>query len=371
MLTVGVFYGGRSGEHDVSRCSAASVFENLDRSKYNVVAVGIDKDGRFYPDVQAEVSEDESFGRVLTINKTGDWYFNAYPDNSKLTFVEKQSGDSLAIDIVFPVIHGTFCEDGRMQGALELSDVCYVGAGVIGSAVGMDKDISKRLLKDADIPVVPWLTVRRVDWEESQDFIIEDVAIEFGFPCFVKPANAGSSVGISKVENRDEIKDKVLNAFNYDNKILIEKAINAREIEFSVLGNEHPKCSEPGEITTHRDFYSYEAKYIDKNGASLTIPADLELKLNDDMKQSALKAFQILSLKGMARIDFFLEKNSDNFYLNEVNTLPGFTSISMYPKLWDYSGLAYKDLLDSLIDLALQNFADRKRIRTTVPENIN
>ncbi len=368
MLTVGVFYGGRSGEHDVSRCSAASVFENLDRTEYKVVAVGIDKDGRFYPWKDAKISEDPVFGRVLQIQQTGNWTFNTYPEEGQLTFTETETGETVIIDIVFPVIHGTFCEDGRIQGVFDLAGVAYVGAGVLGSACGMDKDISKRLLHEAGIPVVQWLTVRKVDWEESKDFIVEDIVLEHGFPCFVKPANAGSSVGIHRIESREDFKDKVEDAFQYDNKVLIEKAVTGREIEFSVLGNEYPKCSEPGEILPNDTFYSYKAKYVDKNGADLIIPADIPEQLKEEMKDTAVAAYQALCLQGMARVDFFIDTDTNSYYVNEVNTLPGFTSISMYPKLWEYSGLSYSELLDSLIDLALQYYADRMRIKTAVPE---
>ncbi len=368
MLTVGVFFGGRSGEHDVSRCSAASVYENLDRTKYRVIAVGVDTDGRFYPDEDAAVETDAPFGRVLNVKRSGDWSFNVYPQDGQLIFTERESGGSVSIDIVFPVMHGTFCEDGRLQGMLELAGVTYVGAGVIGSACGMDKDVSKRLMKEAGIPVIPWLSVRRSEWDESRDFILEDVILEHGFPCFVKPANAGSSVGISKIENRAEFARKVEEAFRYDNKILIEKAVSAREIEFSLLGNEHPRCSEPGEIIPRGSFYSYEAKYLDKEGASLVIPAVIPEEILNEMKLTAENAFKVLCLHGMARVDFFLTRDNKCFYVNEVNTLPGFTSISMYPKLWEYSGLPYQDLLDSLIDLALQTFAERSRILTAVPE---
>lgn len=369
MLTVGVFYGGRSAEHDVSRCSAASVFQNLDRSEYNVVAVGIDTDGRFYPWVEAQPVQEEPFGTVLPIQKTGEWTINTYPRDGQLTFTETETGETVHIDIVFPAIHGTFCEDGRIQGLLEMSGVAYVGAGVIGSACGMDKDVSKRLMKEAGVPVVQWLTVRKVDWEESKDFIIEDIILEHGFPCFVKPANAGSSVGIHKIENRDEFAACVEDAFLYDNKILIERAVKGREIEFSVLGNEHPKCSQPGEIKPKDSFYSYKAKYIDSDGARLIIPAEIDNEIIEKMKDTAVSAYLALCLKGMARVDFFLEEETGVYYVNEVNTLPGFTSISMYPKLWEYSGLSYPALLDSLIDLALQSYADRMRIHTALHQN--
>jgi len=363
MLRVGIVFGGRSGEHDVSRCSAASVLQNLDASKYQAVAIGIDHDGKWYPDDSPVVTSDDVFGSVLNIKKTGNWFFNVYPENGRLNFFEKESGKNISVDMIFPVIHGTYCEDGKFQGILESAGVPYVGANVIGSAIGMDKDVAKRLLDHAGIPVVPWFTVHKSSWDKTSEFTTQEIKMSFGFPCFVKPANAGSSVGIYKVKNSVELSEKVLKAFEFDTKVLIEKAIDCREIEFAVLGNDDPRCSVAGEIVPNHEYYSYEAKYVDKNGAMLNIPADLESEYSDNMRQCAMEAYQILCLKGMCRIDFFIDKQTDKFYLNEVNTLPGFTSVSMYPKLWDYDGVAYSQLLDYLIDLALQIYAEKQTIR--------
>lgn len=364
MMTVGVLFGGRSGEYDVSLCGAAAVYDNLDRSKYNVVAIAIDKDGRWYPDAEPEFIDDPDFGRIFKVKRNGDWYFNVYPDDGKLNFFDRHSERTLSVDIIFPVLHGTNCEDGRLQGLLELVTVPFVGSDVLGSAVGMDKDVAKRLLKEGGVNVVPWITVKKHEWENSKEFILQDILLEFGLPCFVKPANAGSSVGISKITTEEDFFPAVSAAFDYDNKVLIEKAINVREIELAVLGNEHPQCSVAGEILPHDEFYSYKAKYIDKNGAELMIPAEIDEILADEIRHCALNAYQLLCLKGMSRIDFFIDDEDNTYYVNEVNTLPGFTSVSMYPKLWEHSGLSYSELLDYLIDLALQNFAEKIRLKT-------
>ncbi|HOK93046.1 MAG TPA: D-alanine--D-alanine ligase family protein [Spirochaetota bacterium] len=359
MITVGILFGGRSGEHEVSRCSAASVFTYLDRAKYNVIAIGIDYDGRWYPQNNPSVIEHKDFGRVLDFKKEGQWLVSNFYDNGKLGIVDISSGNKIYIDVVFPVVHGTFCEDGTLQGFLDLSLVPYVGAGVSGSAIGMDKDVAKRLLKEAGLPVVPWKKVTSLLWKENRDSICDDIENEFGFPCFVKPANAGSSVGVSKVKSRGELGSAIDEAFLWDNKVLVERAINAREIEFSVLGNDSPIVSIAGEIRPKHEFYSYEAKYIDSNGAELVIPAKVDDAKLKEMQRSVLKAYLALECCGMARVDLFLDRDSGDFYINEINTIPGFTSISMYPKLWEHSGIKYGELLDRLIELALERWNRR------------
>ncbi|MDA3898994.1 MAG: D-alanine--D-alanine ligase [Spirochaetes bacterium] len=363
MLRIGIIFGGRSGEHDVSRCSAASVLQNLDKTKYEIVAIGIDRDGRWYPDDSPSVNDDTVFGSVLNIKKNGDWYFNVYPDENQLKFFDRKSDKTVVIDVAFPVIHGTGCEDGKLQGILESAGVAYVGADVLGSAMGMDKDVTKRILDQAGIPVVPWLTVHKEAWEDSCDFVIEEIKMDFGFPCFVKPANAGSSVGIYKIAEPSDLDKNIRSAFEFDTKVLIEKAVSCKEIEFAVLGNDKPRCTVGGEVIPNHEFYSFEAKYVDKDGALLRIPADIGQTQMKEMRQCALEAYQLLCLKGMCRIDFFIDKESGSFYLNEVNTLPGFTSISMYPKLWMEEGIEYPQLLDFLIDLALQAFAEKSSIK--------
>lgn len=364
MIRVGVLYGGRSGEHDVSRCSAASVINLLDRSKYDVTAIGIDRDGRWYVQNMPEIVNDKDFGHSLKLNKTGSWLVNHFNNDGKFILRDCDSGREVVVDIVFPVVHGTFCEDGTLQGLLELAMVPYVGADVSGSAIGMDKDIAKRLLREADIPVVPWIKIDRINWKEDGENVIHQIRKEIGFPCFIKPCNAGSSVGINKVKEPAMLIQAVDEAFEWDNKILVEKAVDAREIEFSVIGNEKPEVSGPGEIRPRHEFYSYEAKYIDSDGAELLIPAELNQDKAAEMAHMAKKAYIVLNCSGMARVDFFLDRNSDEFYLNEINTLPGFTSISMYPKLWEYSGVSYSELLEKLINLAFARKKEKSGLRT-------
>ena len=364
MIKVGVLYGGRSGEHNVSRCSAASVIKYLDTSKYEITAIGIDHDGRWYVQDIPEITEDPDFGSVLKLHKTGDWFVNHYEREGKLYLYNAKSNKEICVDVVFPVVHGTFCEDGTLQGLLELAMVPYVGADVIGSAIGMDKDVAKRLLRDAGIPVVHWIKVTKFHWDMEKERILRETSDEIGFPCFIKPCNAGSSVGISKIKNFEFLEYAIDDAFQWDNKILIEKAIDAREIEFSVIGNDSAESSIPGEIRPKLEFYSYEAKYIDSDGAELIIPAEIDSELNEKMKKTATDGYSALCCTGMARVDFFLEKNSDKFYMNEINTLPGFTNISMYPKLWGKSGIDYSNLLERLICLAIERKQNKKRLKT-------
>jgi len=364
MIRVGVLYGGRSGEHDVSRCSAASVVSFLDRSKYEVIAIGIDRDGRWYVQEKPEIIDDHDFGRTLKLEKKGSWLVNHYERDGRLCLKDCENGGEVLVDVVFPVVHGTFCEDGTLQGLLELAMVPYVGADVSGSAIGMDKDVAKRLLRDAGIPVVPWLKITRYQWERNEAAIVESIHEKAGLPCFIKPCNAGSSVGISKVRQAGELLKAVNEAFEWDSTILVEKAIEAREIEFSVLGTDDPQVSVPGEIRPKYEFYSYEAKYIDSDGAELIIPAEIEESAAEEMRSIAKNAYMALNCSGMARIDFFMDKNTGSYFVNEINTLPGFTSISMYPKLWEKTGIAYADLLEKLIRLAVERRERKSSLRT-------
>lgn len=366
MIRVGVLYGGRSGEHEVSKCSAASVIKFLNKTRFDVIAIGIDRDGRWYVQSEPEFIEDKDFGFIMKLEKTGNWFVNHYEKNGKLHLYNSDSGLRIDIDVVFPVIHGTFCEDGTLQGLLELAMVPYVGADVLGSAVGMDKDVAKRLLRDAGIPIVEWESITRHQWNSDRETVVSKIVSRIGFPCFIKPANAGSSVGISKVKDKTKLDSSIDEAFLWDNKILIEKGINAREIEFSVIGNDDPEVSIPGEIRPKHEFYSYEAKYIDADGAELIIPADIDADLTEKMKQAASRGYQALCCSGMARVDFFLDRDSGDFFLNEINTLPGFTSISMYPKLWEESGIMYNDLLERLISLAFERRENRNRLKTVL-----
>ncbi|MGB2628191.1 MAG: D-alanine--D-alanine ligase family protein [Candidatus Acidiferrum sp.] len=345
-LRVGVLFGGRSGEHEVSLASAASVIRGMDPDKYEPVPIGITKDGHWLMG--------EGAAKLLPdILKSGRRVMLAAdPTEAALMPLDRGTG-AQRFDVIFPVMHGTFGEDGTIQGMLELSGLPFVGAGVLGSAIGMDKDISKRLCQDAGIPVVPWITVYRWQWEKDPLTIKASIEGKFSYPLFVKPATLGSSVGMTKVHNAEELGPALDFAAEYGMKILVEKAVTAREIEVAVLGNHDPKASIPGEIVPHREFYDYAAKYLEE-GTQLLIPAVLKPAQIKKVQGLAVDAFRVLELAGMARIDFFLEKKGSRLYLNEVNTIPGFTSISMYPKLWEATGIPFKELVDKLIELAFE-----------------
>ncbi|MCL2025727.1 MAG: D-alanine--D-alanine ligase [Leptospirales bacterium] len=363
MINIGILYGGKSGEHDVSLCSAASVVSGLDKDKYNITAIGVAQDGRWHVQDRPIILDDPTFGKILKLEKNGDWLANHYGDG-KLTLTEIKTGRSISLDIVFPVMHGTNCEDGRLQGMLELSSVPYIGAEVAGSAIGMDKDISKRLVKERGISVVPWETLTYNEWKNNKTALAERLIEKIGLPLFTKPCNTGSSVGVNKVKTRDDFSAAVESSFRFDNKLLIEKALSVREIECAVLGNENPQTSSLGEIIPRHEFYSYEAKYIDSDGAELVIPAQLEPQLEKNIRDAAVKVFIALNCAGFARVDFFVDKQTNELYFNEINTIPGFTSISMFPKLWEHAGLAYEELLDRLVSLALERHSQKKRITT-------
>lgn len=366
-IKIGVLYGGRSGEHDVSLCSAASAVLALNTKKYEIIAIGIDKDGKWYVQDKPEIVPHKDFGKVLSLKKRGMWLVNHFEQENKLSLYNLESkGEKVTVDIVFPVLHGTFCEDGTLQGLLELAMVPYVGADVIGSAVGMDKDVAKRLLHEAGIPVVPSLTVNRQQWQNNQQSIMENAVNKLGLPLFVKPVCAGSSVGVKKVKEQAMFAEAMDFALQFDVRVIIEKAIDCREIECAVLGNEDPTASVLGEITSNHEFYSYEAKYIDPAGAVSRIPAQIDEPLAEDIRKTAVAGYLALGCSSMARVDFFLDKKSNEFYLNEINTLPGFTSISMYPKLWEATGLQYSDLLDRLITLAQERHKRKLAIKTEV-----
>jgi D-alanine-D-alanine ligase len=364
-LRIGVLYGGRSGEHDVSLCSAASVVAALDQSKYEIVAIGIDRDGRWYVQDRPEMVADRNFGKILSLKRRGLWLVNHFEDQNKLHLYNlKSKGEKVVVDVVFPVLHGTYGEDGTLQGLLELAMVPYVGVDVAGSAVGMDKDIAKRLLKEAGIPVVPWITLGRQDWQKQPKKILQRAQKELGLPVFVKPLCTGSSVGIKKVKVKEDLADAVDYAFGFDTRIMIETGIDCREIECAVLGNDEPQASVLGEILPTHEFYSYEAKYLDPQGAKMNIPAKIPAKLSLAIRQCAVAGFKALNCNAMARVDFFLDKKTKAFYLNEINTLPGFTGISMYPKLWEATGTPYGKLLDQLVNLALARHREKASIRT-------
>jgi len=355
ILRVGVLFGGRSGEHEVSLASAASVIRGLDPDKYEAVPIGISKEGHWLIGSAAQKLLPDVLRAGQRIVMAAD------PTDAAIIPLDR-SGGGQRIDVVFPVMHGTYGEDGTIQGLLDLAGLPFVGAGVLGSAIGMDKDVSKRLLQAAKIPVVPWITVYRTDWERDPKAIQKEIEKQFKYPVFVKPAALGSSVGMTKVHSRAELGPALNLASEFAMKILVEKSVSAREIEVSVLGNHDPKASVPGEIVPHREFYDYTAKYLEE-GTQLLIPAKLETSQVKKIQKYAINAFRTLELSGMARVDFFLEKKGAKLYLNEVNTIPGFTSISMYPKLWEASGIPFRELIDKLIDLAMEIHREKARTK--------
>jgi len=354
-LRVGILFGGRSGEHEVSLASAASVIRGLDPDKYEAVPIGISKEGHWLIGSAAQKMLPEVLKGGQRVMMTAD------PTDAALVKLDG-SGGGQRIDVVFPVMHGTFGEDGTIQGLLDLAGLPFVGAGVLGSAIGMDKDVTKRLLQIAKIRVVPWITVHRHEWENDPQAIQTAIEEKFVYPVFVKPATLGSSVGMTKVHSREELAPALNLAAEFAMKILVEECIVAREIEVSVLGNHDPRASVPGEIVPHREFYDYAAKYLEEGSQSL-IPATLKPAEVKKIQKYAVDAFRALELSGMARVDFFLEKESGKIYLNEVNTIPGFTSISMFPKMWEASGLPFRELIDKLIELALEQHAEKARTK--------
>jgi D-alanine-D-alanine ligase len=366
-IHVGLLFGGRSGEHEVSLASAASVFNALDKSRYDVTLIAIDKDGRWLlPDPKPFLAQAENPMLVKLSHTPGAFSVVPYPNEKQMVPMEAATPQAPRVDVMLPILHGTFGEDGTIQGLLELAQIPYVGSGVLGSAVGMDKDVTSRLLHEAGIPTVSTLTARKSEFSRDPKTLEDKLFKEFQFPFFVKPANAGSSVGVHKVKGKDGLRAALEDAFSFDTKILVQKGIDARELEVSVLGNDSPRASVVGEIVPRHEFYSYEAKYLDENGASLHIPAiDLSQEQTAKIQKLAIKAFQVLECRGLARVDFFMDRKNGDIYLNEVNTIPGFTRISMYPKLWEASGLGYSALLDELIRLALEHHSERAKLKTS------
>lgn len=360
-IRVALVYGGRSSEHEVSQHSAKSVLDNLDPERFEVVPIAVDRNGVWH-------AQDLNLLRasatpMLPVDAAGSGLsLAASPDRPLLS-----GQGSAPIDVVFPVMHGPLCEDGSMQGLLELADVPYVGAGVLGSAIGMDKDVAKRLARAAGLATTDYLCVRAGQWPAQQRALRERVNRELGYPVFVKPASLGSSVGVTKVAREADLDAAMTSALSYDTKVLIERAVDGREIELAVLASldpgQPPDVSVAGEIVAHDAFYSYERKYIDPTGAELLIPAPLTPAQLSSAQDVARLAFVALECEGMARVDLFLERGTDRILFNEVNTIPGFTRISMYPKLWEYSGLPYPELLARLIELALQRHGRRAQLK--------
>src|SRR6516164_1821767 len=389
-LRVGVLFGGRSGEHEVSLLSAASVVNAIDKSKYEVVPIGITKDGRWLTAAAAEAllqgkpPEESKHLRAGDPDATPGAAVLARgeavvvppepvhhatrsltPFQGDAATLRRASDRAINVDVIFPVLHGTFGEDGTIQGLLELADIPYVGAGVLGSAAGMDKDVMKRLFRDAGLPIVKHVTVLRGEWREQPKKVRKLLESALKYPVFVKPANLGSSVGISKVHDSSELAAAMDEASQFDRKLVIEqgvggKNVKAREIECSVLGNDSPVASVPGEIVPIKEFYDYDAKYL-VEGSRPIIPAKLPKGKLKEVRKLAIAAFQAVDCAGLARVDFLMDPRSGKMYVNEINTMPGFTSISMYPKLWEASGLKYSELIDRLIQFGLERHAEKKQ----------
>ena len=372
-LRVGVLFGGRSGEHEVSLRSAASIIDAMDKSRYEVVPIGITKEGRWLAAGEAERLLGGTY-RALPRADAGE---PADTIRSEAGVLEhglpvvlapdpsQRDTASRPLDVIFPILHGTFGEDGTVQGLLELAGMAYVGGGVLASAAGMDKDVMKRLFRDHGVPVVPWLLFLRAEIEAHPRRVATAIEARFRYPLFVKPANLGSSVGITKVHGRGELRPALELAAGFDRKVLVERAVDGRELECSVLGNDHPRASVPGEIVPVHEFYDYAAKYLEE-GSELIIPARLTAAQTRRVQELAVGAFRAIDCSGMARVDFFLERKTGRIYVNEINTIPGFTSISMFPKLWEASGLPYPRLIDRLIELALERQREKQETQFAI-----
>ena len=384
-LRVGVIYGGRSGEHEVSVTSAASIFRHIDRTRYEPVPIRIEKDGRWTladrPPAAlsaAEVIQQARVSQVRPVRAGRETLLAPYPSEDTMITVERRTSSDgtaaedveravvtgLGLDVVFPVLHGPYGEDGTVQGLLELANVPYVGPGVLASSAGMDKAVMKVLFAGAGLPLVAWRGFVRAEWERDRDGIIADLGT-LGLPVYVKPANLGSSVGISKVKTPAELVPAIELALEYDRKVVVEAGVvNAREIECAVLGNDDPETSLPGEIIPSREFYDYEAKYLDEGSRSV-IPAELTAAQVAEVQRLSVTAFRSIDAAGLSRVDFLMSRDTGAIFVNEINTMPGFTTISMYAKMWEASGVGYPALVDRLIHLAQARHAEKQRLRTS------
>ena len=376
-LRVGVIYGGRSGEHDVSIASAAAVIQNLNKERYQPIPIRIEKDGRWLiadrPPISASAADAIEQSRAHPASRIGrggrEAHLLAHPGDEQIMTIERGSSPTitgLGLDVVFPVLHGPYGEDGTVQGLLELANIPYVGSGVLASAVGMDKAAAKLVFAAKGLPQVKYLVIRRSSWRSDPAHHSSAVSAELGYPVFVKPANLGSSVGISKVKRAEELAAAIELAAGFDRKIVVEAAVpHAREIEIAVLGNDEPIVSEPGEIVPSGEFYDFDAKYLENSSRSI-IPARLSAELTAEVKRLAVEVFKSMDCAGMARVDFLLDEQTQQLYINEINTIPGFTTISMYSKMWEASGVPYPALLDRLIDLARERHAEKQQLRTSL-----
>lgn len=358
-IRVGLIFGGRSGEHEVSLASAASVMKAIDKEKYEVIPIGITREGKWIVGgdplkaLKERTCHSDTLPATLLVNPETKGLLkldNSKPDPTHL--------DSL--DVIFPLLHGTYGEDGTVQGLLELADIPYVGAGVLASAVGMDKALMKSVFRDHGLPIVNFLVIKRKDLDKDPDTVYKQIEARLGYPCFVKPANLGSSVGVSKARDLADLRKALALAAQYDRKIIAEQAINCREIECSVLGNDDPWVSVPGEVIPRGEFYDYTCKYTE-GMMQFIIPAPLSPEVEEEIQDLAIRAFLAIDCAGMARVDFFIDKETGKVYLNEINTIPGFTEMSAYPKLWEASGIGYPELIDRLIQLAIERHKDKSR----------
>ena len=368
-IRVGIIFGGRSGEHEVSFCSASSIIKAINKDKYTVVPIGITKGGRWISPQDSELAlqsgKIEGKNTVILLNDSFSKSLVCIDNNQKLD----KSSTLDKLDVIFPALHGPYGEDGTVQGLLELANIPYVGAEVAASAISMDKELMKIIFKQKNLPVLKWMTIKRKEWQKDKEKILSLIQNNFEYPLFVKPTNLGSSVGITKVHKKEELEKAIDLASSYDRKILIEKGLEeVREIECGVLGNDEPRASVVGEVKPAGEFYDYDSKYIDE-GTQLIIPADLPDEVSQEVQRIALYAFQAVDAAGMARVDFFVSKKENKIYLSEINTIPGFTSTSMYPRLWEASGIPYPELIDRLIQLALERHQDKRQNKISYDES--
>ncbi len=368
-IKVGLIFGGRSGEHEVSFCSASSIIKAIDKDKYTVVPIGITKEGRWISPQDSELALQsgriEGKNTVILLNDPCGRALVRIDNNQRLD----KSSALERLDLIFSVLHGPYGEDGTVQGLLELADIPYVGAGVAASAISMDKDLMKIIFEQKNLPILKWLTIKRKEWKKDKEKILSLIQNGFEYPLFVKPTNLGSSVGITKAHKKEELEKAIDLASSYDRKILIEEGLEeVREIECSVLGNDEPRASVVGEVKPAGEFYDYDSKYIDKE-TQLIVPADLPDGVSRKVQEIALRAFKAVDAAGMARVDFFVSKKENKIYLSEINTIPGFTSVSMYPRLWEASGVSYPELIDRLIQLALERHQDKNQNKISYDES--
>lgn len=368
-IRVGLIFGGRSGEHEVSFCSASSIIKAINKDKYTVVPIGITKEGRWISPQDSELAlrsgKIEGKSTVILLNDPSG--------NALIRTTNNQRSDKSPalerVDVIFPALHGPYGEDGTVQGLLEVANIPYVGAGVAASAISMDKDLMKTIFQQRGLPILKWMTIRRKEWQKDKEKILSSIENGFEYPLFVKPTNLGSSVGITKVHKKEELEGAIDLASSYDRKILIEEGLEeVREVECGVLGNDEPRASVAGEVRPAGEFYDYNSKYIDKE-TQLIVPADLPDGVSQEVQEIALRAFKAVDAAGMARVDFFVSKKENKIYLSEINTIPGFTSVSMYPRLWEASGIPYSELIDRLIQLALERHQDKNQNKISYDES--